>query len=87
MTDRERLRILIEDLPEQEVHTALRFVEYLRQEGEGEDPLLIALRNAPDDDEPLTEEDLEALREAEEDVAQGRVVSHEQARRILLGDA
>jgi hypothetical protein len=34
-----------------------------------------ALRNAPDDDEPLTQEDLEALREAEEDVAQGRVVS------------
>lgn len=87
MTDRERLRILIEDLPDQEVHTALRFVEYLRQEGEDEDPLLIALQNAPEDDEPLTAEDLEALREAEEDVAQGRVVSHEQARRLLLGES
>jgi hypothetical protein len=30
MTDRERLRALIEDLPDNEVHTALRFVEFLR---------------------------------------------------------
>jgi hypothetical protein len=30
MSDRERLRALIEDLPESEVHAALRFVEYLR---------------------------------------------------------
>jgi len=30
MTDRERLHSLVEDLPEEEVHAALRFVEYLR---------------------------------------------------------
>ena len=29
MTERERLRALVEDLPENEVHTALRFVEFL----------------------------------------------------------
>lgn len=29
MTERERLRALLEDLPENEVHTALRFVEFL----------------------------------------------------------
>ncbi len=30
MTDRERLRALVDDLPENEVHAALRFVEHLR---------------------------------------------------------
>ena len=29
MTERERLRALVEDLPENEVHAALRFVEFL----------------------------------------------------------
>jgi hypothetical protein len=32
MTEKERLHTLVEDLPEPEVHAALRFVEYLRQE-------------------------------------------------------
>jgi hypothetical protein len=30
MNERERLRALVEDLPEKEVHVALRFLEYLR---------------------------------------------------------
>lgn len=30
MTERERLRALVQDLPEEEVHAALRFVEFLR---------------------------------------------------------
>ena len=85
MTERERLRELVEDLPESEVHAALRFVEYLRH-SEDDDPVLKALRDAPPDDEPLTEEDIAALQEAYEDLAQGRVVSHEEARRRLLGE-
>lgn len=85
MTDRERLRILVEDLPEREVHAAVRFLEYLHTGAD--DPVAVALRNAPEDDEPLTEEEMAALREAEEDVAEGRVVSHEQARRFLLGES
>lgn len=84
MTERERLRALVDGLPEQEVHAALRFVEYL-QETE-EDPVLKALREAPLDDEPVTEEDLKALEEAWEDVRQGRVVSHEEIRRRVFGD-
>ena len=38
MSDRERLRALIEDLPEDEVHAALRFVEYLRGSASPEAP-------------------------------------------------
>lgn len=83
MTDRERLHDLVEDLPESEVHAALRFVEYLRHSED--DPVLAALRDAPPDDEPLTEEDVAALEEAWEDVRQGRLVSHEEIRRQVLG--
>lgn len=83
MTERERLRALVDNLPEQEVHVALRFVEYLRETEE--DPVVKALREAPPDDEPVTEEDLKVLEEAWEDVRQGRVVSHEEVQRRALG--
>jgi hypothetical protein len=85
MTERERLHVLVEDLSEKEVHTALHFVESLREYET--DPVMAALRDAPMDDEPLTEEDLATLREAREDVAQGRLISHEHVRRRFLGDS
>ena len=37
------------------------------------DPVWEAFLNAPLDDEPITEEDLQAIKEAEEDIAAGRV--------------
>ena len=42
------------------------------------DPVTLSLLNAPVDDEPLTEEDVKALEEADEDIRHGRVVSLEQ---------
>lgn len=47
------------------------------------DPLVRRLDAAPLDDEPLTDEDREALREAGEDFAAGRVVSLEDLPREL----
>lgn len=47
------------------------------------DPLAHRLDAAPLDDEPLTDEDCEAMREAREDFAAGRVVSLEELRREL----
>jgi hypothetical protein len=44
MTEKERLHALVEDLPEGEVHAALRFVEFLRS-------------STPPEDQPVTEED------------------------------
>jgi hypothetical protein len=82
MTDKERLYTLVENLPEPEVHAALRFVEYLRQEAS--DPVARALQEAPIDDEPLTAEDRAALEEAERDWQEGRFVSHDEARLQLL---
>lgn len=85
MTEKERLHTLVEDLPESEVHVALRFVEYLRREAS--DPVARALQEAPLDDEPLTAEDLAELEAAERDLQVGRVVSHEEARQELLRES
>lgn len=81
MTEKERLHTLVEDLPEPEVHTALRFVEYLRREAA--DPVACALDAAPFDDEPLTAEDLRDLAASDLDYEAGQIVSHEAALRLL----
>lgn len=47
------------------------------------DPLAHRLDGAPLDDEPLTDEDRESLREARDDFAAGRVISMEDLRREL----
>lgn len=84
MTEKQRLHVLVDDLPRGEVHAALRFMEYLREPKT--EPILKALRDAAKDDEPLTEDDLAAIEEAREDVARGRLMSHEEVRRRILGD-
>jgi len=47
------------------------------------DPTLRALESAPDDDEPLSEEDEKAIAEAERAIAQGRTKSWEQVKREM----
>jgi predicted RNase H-like HicB family nuclease len=42
------------------------------------------LMQAPFDDEPESDEERAGVLEAEDDIAQGRVISHERARRRLL---
>ena len=82
MTAKEKLYHLIDELPESELHAAERFLEYLRDMGRC-DPVLLALENAPFDDEPETEEERAAVQEAREALARGEVVSDEQLRREL----
>lgn len=79
MSLKEKLRHLIDELPEEELHTAERFLVYLRDVNR--DPFLRALAAAPEDEEPRTEEEREALTEAYEDLRQGRTVSHEEIKR------
>ena len=57
---RSRLHHLVDELPESELDAAVRFLEYLRDTG---DPLLRSLETAPEDDEPVTPEDEERIRE------------------------
>jgi hypothetical protein len=59
MTAKERLRNLVEDLSEQEAAAALVLVESRRS-----DPMLRALAQAPDDDEPSSPDEDGSAREA-----------------------
>ncbi|MBI2918236.1 MAG: hypothetical protein HYY01_09595 [Chloroflexi bacterium] len=81
---REELHRLVDELPQREVQAARRYLEYLRNLG---DPVLRAFMEASEDDEPETPEERTAVAEARADFAAGRVVSHEEAKRRLLGKA
>lgn len=76
MTLRERLRRVVDALSEEEAADALDYVV-----SRGRDRLARQLDAAPIDDEPLTDEERESLREGREDVAAGRVVSMDDLRR------
>ncbi len=82
MTTKQALHRLIDELPESAVPKAAEFLEELTGELAGLPP---SLRDAPWDDEPETPEERMGVRQALEDIRAGRVVSHEEARRRLLG--
>ena len=75
MTAKEQLRQRIEAFSEDEALEALRLLE-LR-----DDPVIVAFRDAPIDDEPFTEEEEAALAEARADIAAGQTVSLDEAMR------
>jgi predicted transcriptional regulator len=78
MTTKERLHELVNELTEEEAARALEFVEQ-----EHEDPLLRAIANAPEDDEPLTADDQEAIAEGRADISAGRLIPLEEIKREL----
>jgi hypothetical protein len=84
MTTREALRRLVDELPEHELHTARRFLEYLRVAGT--DPVLRAFMGAPIDDEPLMPDEEAAIEEAREAVARGEVEPWEKVRAELFDE-
>ena len=79
-TARQDLHRLVDELPKGAFKSARNYLVYLRNMN---DPLLKKLLEAPFDDEPLTEEDLAAVAEADQDFRAGRVVSHEEIKRGL----
>ena len=60
----------MERIPDEEIHAAERYLEYLTEHG---DPFVRKLMSAPFDDEPATEEEEAGVREAWEDYKAGRV--------------
>lgn len=80
MATREELHRLVDELPENETGVARRFLEFLRASN---DPVWRSLLNAPEDDEPESEEERRGVAEAYEDFAQGRVVSAEEVEKEL----
>ena len=81
MTTKESLRRLVNELPESELDAARRYLEYLRDTA---DPLMRKLLEAPEDDEPTTPEEDEAVEEAWREYLRGEFVSAEEAKRELL---
>ena len=77
---RKRLHQLIEELPEDEIRAAERYLEFLSA---SQDPLIQALESAPEEDEPITDEEREAVEEAERAFAGGDVVSDAHVRARL----
>ena len=75
-----RLHQLVDRVPDGEVHTAERFLEYLAS---SDDPVMRALMNAPEMDEPLSDADREALEEGRRALEAGDVVSHEELRKAI----
>ena len=69
---RERLRRLVEFVPESELPALERYLESLV----GPDPVIRAVVDAPWDDEPVTEEDRKAVEEARRDLAAGHRIPH-----------
>jgi hypothetical protein len=83
MTLKDRLHQLVDELPDDEVAAAQRYLEYLRDIGT--DPVLRAFASAPVNDEPVTDQDRVAIAEACAELAGGQAVPHEDGRRRLLG--
>lgn len=80
MQVRERLHQLIDELPEDELLAVERFVADRRAI---DSRLRPAWMDAPEDDEPLTPEDIAGLEEAYADLAAGRIVSDDELWRRL----
>jgi predicted ArsR family transcriptional regulator len=62
VTTKERLHKLVDELSEQEADDALRYIIQRR-----EDPVIAAFHDAPEDDEPFTAADEQALAEVQAD--------------------
>ncbi|MGI5843292.1 MAG: hypothetical protein ACOX9B_03820 [Candidatus Xenobium sp.] len=68
------LHRLVDQVPRHSLHLIARLVEAVLSE---EDPVTRALDNAPEDDEPITKEDLRDLDEAMGAAREGDLVSDE----------
>jgi len=71
MTAKEKLMERVASLSETEADETLRLLDMRA------DPVVVAFRDAPEDDEPWTAEDEAALAEADADLTAGRTTSLE----------
>lgn len=76
-TTRERLHELLDELPEDRLDDAETAIAALAA------PPFRTLAEAPEDDEPLTDEDLVAIAEGREEYARGETIPHDVAMREI----
>ena len=82
MTTRADLHALIDELSEADLEEARLRLESLRNE----DPLLQLLEEAPDDDEPYTDEEQRATAEARQRMDRGEWTSWEELKRTVKNE-
>jgi len=80
---REEINRLANRLPIEKLETAIHFLETLVKQQQRGQTLEEALANPIYDDEPWTEEDEQAVAEAEEDIKAGRVYTLEEVEKEL----
>ena len=80
MTTKDALHRIIDELSESELETAWRLLEPLRA---GDDPVLRAVLNAPEDEEPLTADEIAAIEEAKERVRRGEYITWDELKKEL----
>ncbi|MDA1190186.1 MAG: hypothetical protein O3A46_00720 [Candidatus Poribacteria bacterium] len=78
---RGELHELVNLLASYDLHSVRRYMAFLIHDSQH--PAIQALQNAPSVDEPLTEEDIAALKESDEDERAGRIYSREEVKRRL----
>lgn len=84
MASKDDLHHLVERLPENEIHAAERFLEYLCDLSD--DPVLKMLREAPEDDEPTTAEEDRRAAEAWRQYECGEARPWREVRKELGGE-
>ena len=77
---RQRLHQLIDKLPDEQILAAERYLDSLCRDIH---PVVRAMRSAPIDDEPLTDEDRAAIQEGRREIAAGHGIPNERIRRKL----
>lgn len=77
MIARDELHAMLDSIPEERLAAAREALAALA------DPVWLALLGAPDDDEPLTDEELKALEAARGDREHGRTISLDEYARQL----
>ena len=75
---KKHLHQLVDELPEDEIQAAEHCLRALCAH---EHPIVRAMRSAPIDDEPVTDEDRKAIEEGDRDIAAGRGIPHEEVLR------
>ena len=73
IADKQHAHELIERLPDSQIVTAVRFLEFMML-----DPVSRSLATAPLDDEPLTEEEEQALNASKEWFKHNQGISHDE---------
>jgi hypothetical protein len=82
MSAREKLHAFVEQLPENQLIGAPRLLESMQAKVD-EDPILAILLNAPEDDEPLTEEEQRSLEVSLAAADRGETIPWEKVRKEL----